>query len=66
MEQINSNNPKFEIKNEFIEVQVVPGVYDLIEVKYTIKQRITDSGYELVDMSKFKKKFLQFLVLNST
>ena len=59
LKQIKSNIaitiPNFEIENEFIEIQLVPGVYELIEINSAIKQIITDSDYELVDKSKFKK-----------
>ena len=41
--------PNFEIENEFIDINLVPGVYELIEINNTIKQIITDSGYELDD-----------------
>ena len=50
LKQIKSNSaitiPNFEIENEFIEIQLVPGAYELIEINNAIKQIITDSGYE--------------------
>ena len=49
LKQINSNIsitiPNIEIKNGFIETQLVPGVNELIEINNAIKQIITDSGY---------------------
>ena len=54
--------PNFEIENEFIEIQSVPCVYAFIEINNAIKQIITDSGYELVDKSKFKKEFTIFSI----
>ena len=46
-------------------MQLVPCVYELIEIDNAIKQIITDSDYDLVDKSNFKKD-LTFLVLSST
>ena len=54
--------PYLEIENEFIDIQLPPGVYDLIEINNTIKQIITDSGYELDDKSKFKKDLTVFSI----
>ena len=54
--------PNFEIENEFIDINLVPGVYELIEINNTIKQIITDSGYELDDKSKFKKDLTVFSI----
>ena len=54
--------PNFEIENEFIDIKLVPGVYELIEINNTIKQIITDSGYELDDKSKFKKDLTVFSI----
>ena len=54
--------PNFEIENEFIDIQLPPGVYELIEINNTIKQIITDSGYELDDKSKFKKDLTVFSI----
>ena len=53
--------PNFEIENEFIDINLVPGVNELIEINNTIKQIITDSGYEL-DKSKFKKDLTVFSI----
>ena len=66
LKQINSKIPNtipnFEIENEFIEIQLVPGVYELIEINIVIKQVNTDSGYKLVDKSKFKKDLTVFSI----
>ena len=66
LKQMKSNNPitipNFEIENEFIDINLVPGVYELIEINNTIKQIITDSGYELDDKSKFKKDLTVFSI----
>ena len=42
--------PNFEIENKFIEIQLVAGVYELIEINNAIKQIITDSDYDLVQI----------------
>ena len=47
------NIPNFEIENKFTVIQLTPGVYELIEINNAIKQRITDSDFDLVDKSKF-------------
>ena len=64
LQQMESNiaitTPNFEIENEFIEIRLVPGVCELIEINNTIKQIFTDSGYKLVDRSKFKKDLTGF------
>ena len=52
--------PNFEIENGFIEIPLTPGVYELIEINNAIKQLITDSDYDLVDKSKFKKDLTVF------
>ena len=56
LKQMKSNIPitipNFEIENEFIDIKLVPGVYELIEINNTIKQIITDSGYELDDNTR--------------
>ena len=52
--------PNFEIENEFVDIQLSPGVYELIERNNTIKQITTDSGCELDDKSKFKKRSYSF------
>ena len=54
--------PNLEIENEFIDINLVPGGYELIEINNTIKQIITDSGYELDDKSKFKKDLTVFSI----
>ena len=41
--------PNFKIENEFIEIQLVPGVYELIEINNAIRQITTDSDYDLVN-----------------
>ena len=64
--QINTNIsitiPNFKIESGFIEIQLVPGVCELIEINNAIEQIITDSGYELVDKSKFKKDLTVFSI----
>ena len=50
------------MENEFIETQLVPGVYELIEINNAIGQIITDSDYDLVDKSKFKKDLTVFSI----
>ena len=66
LKQINSNIPitipNFEIENGFIDIQLTPGVYELIEINNAIKQIITDSGYKLDDKSKFKKDLTVFSI----
>ena len=66
LKQMKSNIPitipNFEIENEFIDIQLPPGVYELIKINNTIKQIITDSGYELDDKSKFKKDLTVFSI----
>ena len=59
LKKINSNIPRtipnFDIENGFVDMQLVPCVCELIEINNAIKRMITDSVYELVDKSKFKK-----------
>ena len=50
----------FEIENEFIEIQLVPGVYELIEINNAFKRLITDSDYDLVDKIKIQKRSYSF------
>ena len=46
-----------EIENEFIEIELPPGLYEKVEVKNAIKQTITDLGYKIFDMETiFKRK----------
>ena len=54
--------PNLEIEKEFIEIQLVPGVYELIEITNAIKHILTDSDYDLVDKSKFKKDLTVFSI----
>ena len=66
LKQLNNNIPmtipNFKIEDEFFHIQLLPGVYDLIEINNAIKQIMTDSGYELVDKSKFKKDLTVFSI----
>ena len=54
--------PIFEIENGFIEIQLTPGVYELIKTNIAIKEIITDSDYNLVDKSKLKKDLTVFSI----
>ena len=71
LKQINSNIaitiPNFEIENGFIEMQLVPGVYELSEINTAIKQIISKSkvyyGTRLFDMSKFKTDMKDFIFI---
>ena len=66
LKQINTNTsitiPNIKIESGFIEIQLVPGVCELIEINNAIEQIFTDSGYELVDKSKFKKDLTVFSI----
>ena len=62
LQQIKSNIaitfPNIEIENEFIEIQLVPGVYELIEINNAIKQIITDSDNDFKkDLTVFSIEF---------
>ena len=54
--------PNFEIENGFTEIQLTPSVYELIEMNNAIRQITTDSDYDLVDKSKFKKDLTVFSI----
>ena len=45
-----------------MEIQLVQGVYELIEINNAIKQIITYSDYDLVDKSKFRKDLAVFSI----
>ena len=43
----NINIPEFGSENGFFEIELPPGVKDLVDTKITIKQRPPDSDFEL-------------------
>ena len=51
--QINQNNkdktiiiPEFGIENDFVETELTPGVYELIDINRFMKQKLSDSDFE--------------------
>ena len=42
-QQNSINIPSFEIENHFVEIQLPPGVYELVDINNTIKQILSDS-----------------------
>ena len=51
--QINQNNkdktiiiPEFGIENDFVEIELTPGVYELIDINRIMKQKLSDSDFE--------------------
>ena len=41
------NVPEFGIQNDFFELELTPGVYELVHINNTIKQILSDSEFEL-------------------
>ena len=51
--QIKQNNkdktsiiPEFGIENDFVEIELTPGVYELIDINRILKQKLSDSDFE--------------------
>ena len=51
--QINQNNkdktiiiPEFGIENDFVEIELPPGVYELVDINRIMKQKLFDSDFE--------------------
>ena len=42
----NMNIPEFGIENDFLEIELKPGVNDLVDINDTIKQILSDSDFE--------------------
>ena len=40
------NIPEFGIENDFLEIELKPGVNDLVDINDTIKQILSDSDFE--------------------
>ena len=61
-QQNSINIPSFEIENDFFGMQLLPGVYELVYINYTIKQILSDSDFELniqADTNSFGYSFFQ-------
>ena len=41
------NLPEFGIENDFFEIELTPGVFELVDTNNTIKQILSDSDFEL-------------------
>ena len=54
IDQINQNIkdkttiiiPKFGIENDFVEIELTPGVYELVDINRIMKQKLSDSAFE--------------------
>ena len=40
------NIPAFGIENDFFEIELTPGVYELVDINNTIKQTLSDFDFE--------------------
>ena len=38
--------PEFEIENDFVEIELTPGVYELVDINRIMKQKLSDSDFE--------------------
>ena len=38
--------PEFKIENDFVEIELPPGVYELVDINRIMKQKLSDSDYE--------------------
>ena len=45
-QQNSTNNPSFEIENDFFEIELTPGVYEFVDMNRTIIQNLSDSNFE--------------------
>ena len=38
--------PEYEIENDFVEIELTPGVYELVDINRIMKQKLSDSDFE--------------------
>ena len=38
--------PEFGIENDFVEIELTPGVYELVDINKIMKQKLSDSDFE--------------------